>query len=73
MTVQCRPFYMPRELTTGIIAAVCIPPDANVSIALSQLYAIINKQIQAHPEGVSIVAGDFNQACRKTVLPNFVQ
>lgn len=29
--------------------------------------------MQAHPDGAFIVAGDFNQACLKTVLPNFVQ
>lgn len=73
MIVQCRPFYMPRELTTVIISAVNIPPGANVSTALTQLYNIMNKQMQVHPEGAFIVAGDFNQACLKSVLPNFVQ
>lgn len=29
--------------------------------------------MQAHPEGAFILSGDFNQACLKTVLPNFVQ
>ena len=66
LTVQCRPFYMPRELTTVIIAAVYIPTVSNVNIGLSQLYASINQQMQAHPEGAFIVAGDLNQACRRT-------
>ncbi|KAK0146755.1 hypothetical protein N1851_013962 [Merluccius polli] len=47
--------------------------DANVSMALSLLLDIINKQQLAHPDGVFIVAGDFNQACLKTVLPKFIQ
>ena len=61
---MCRPFYMPRELSAVIITAVYIPPDANVSETI---------QLQAHPEGAFIVAGDFNQACLKSVLPKFVQ
>ena len=73
LTVSCRPFYLPRELTVVIVAAVYIPPDANVSTALSLLLASINKQQLAHPDGAFIVAGDFNQACLKSVLPKFVQ
>lgn len=41
MAVLYRPFYTPRELTVVISTAVYIPPDDNVSIVLSQLYAII--------------------------------
>lgn len=42
------------------IAVVYVPPDANDSIAYSQLYATINRNMQAHPEGAFIVAEDFN-------------
>lgn len=55
------------------MSAVFIPQDANVSTALSLLLTIINKQQLARPDGVFIVAGDFNKACLKTVLPKFVQ
>lgn len=34
-----------------IITAVNIPPDVNVNTVLFQLYNIIHKQLQAHPEG----------------------
>ena len=37
LVVSCRPFYLPRELTVVIVMAVNIPPDANVSTALSLL------------------------------------
>nr|XP_043874450.1 uncharacterized protein LOC122764210 isoform X2 [Solea senegalensis]XP_043874509.1 uncharacterized protein LOC122764439 isoform X2 [Solea senegalensis] len=73
LAVSCRPFYLPREFTVVIVVAVYIPPDANVSTALSLLLAIINKQQLAHPDGVFVVAGDFNKASLKTVLPKFVQ
>lgn len=73
ITVICRPFYLPREITVVTITAVYIPPDANVNIAHSYLHGCISKQQQAHPDGVHIVAGDFNRACLKAVLPKFTQ
>lgn len=73
MTVMCRPFYLPREITVVLVTAVYKPPDANVAIALSQLHKVISRQQRAYPESAFIVAGDFNQSCLKTVLPKFVQ
>lgn len=71
MSVRCRPFFLPRELTVVIVTAVYIPPDANVNKALSLLLNTINEQQRDHPEGVHIIAGDFNKANLKTVLPKF--
>ena len=56
-----------------LITAVYIPPVANVGIALSLLLKAINTQQRAHPDGVHIIAGDFNQANLKSVLPKFYQ
>lgn len=67
------PFYLPRELTVVILTAVYIPPDANVSSALAHLHQNISKQHKIHPDGVHVIAGDFNQACLKSVLPKFTQ
>lgn len=54
--------------------AVYIPPDANVSVALSHLHGCISKQQQAHPDGVHIVARDFSVvSCLKAVVPKFTQ
>ncbi|KAL6477278.1 hypothetical protein MHYP_G00131130 [Metynnis hypsauchen] len=61
---------MPRELTIAIVTAVYIPPDAK---ALSLLLNTINEQQRAHPDGVHVIAGDFNKANLKTVLPKFHQ
>lgn len=46
---------------------------SNVSLALAYLHDTVNRLQQMHPEGVQIIAGDFNQVCLKTVLPKFVQ
>ncbi len=73
MTVIFRPFYLPRELTVVVVTAVYIPPDAKISSALTYLHIIISKHQRAYPDGVHIIAGDFNQACLKTVLPKFSQ
>ena len=59
MSVQCRPFYLPQELTAAFVTAVYIPPGTNVSMALGQLQLIVAKQQRAHPDGVHIIAGDF--------------
>ncbi|XP_072771248.1 uncharacterized protein [Nerophis lumbriciformis] len=73
MSVRCRPFFLPRELSVVIITAVYIPPDAKVNTALSLLLNTVNEQQRAHPDGVHIIAGDFNKANLKTVLPKFYQ
>nr|XP_057929088.1 uncharacterized protein LOC131129485 [Doryrhamphus excisus] len=73
MSVRCRPYFLPRELTVVIVTAVYIPPDANASTALSLLLNVINEHQRAHPDGVYIIAGDFNKANLKTVLPKFHQ
>ena len=73
LAVKCRPFYLPREFSVTVVTAVYIPPDANVNAALGYLLAAINKQQTTYPEGVFIVAGDFNHVNLKTVLPCFDQ
>lgn len=71
MTVRCRPFYLPRELTVVFITAVCIPPDADVNAALNLLLHRTDKHQRAHPNGVHIIAGEFSKANLQSVLPNF--
>lgn len=60
LMVKCRPYYLPRELTSVIVAAVYTPPDANAKIAVEELHAAISKQQTTHPEAAFIVAGNFH-------------
>lgn len=62
---------MPREFTAINITAVYIPPSANINIALSILYQSISSMQNSNPDSVYIIAGDFNQAKLKTVLPHY--
>lgn len=74
LTAKCRPFYIPRELTTVIITAVYVPPSANEG---SHGRAILHNNISEHqkdyPDAFFIVAGDFNQASLASVMPKFYQ
>ncbi len=73
MFVKCRPFYLPREFTAIVIVAVYIPPCANAKDALRELYSAISEQQTNNPDSFFIIAGDFNHANLKTVLPKFYQ
>ncbi|KAI4881601.1 hypothetical protein NFI96_007439 [Prochilodus magdalenae] len=71
LTLRCRPFFLPREFSAVLLTAVYVPPQANAKLALSRLHDAINNQLSAHPDGVVIVAGDFNHADLKSVMPKF--
>ncbi len=74
MVVKCRPFYLQREFTDIVIVAVyMIPPCANAKDMLPGLYSAISEQQTNNPDGFFIIAGDFNPANLKTVLPKFYQ
>ncbi len=72
MFVKCRPFYLPREFTAIVIVTVYIPPVQTLN-ALRELYSAISEQQTNNPNGFFIIAGDFNHANLKTVLPKFYQ
>ena len=71
LIVKCRPFYLPREYTAVLLAAIYIPPSStnNRSEALNELHQHISEQQTAHPDAFLILAGDFNHANPKSVLP----
>lgn len=73
MTVKCRSFYLPHELTAIYIMAVYVPPNANTEEAMAVLYNNISQQQKEQPDAFFIAAGDFNQARLKSVLPKFYQ
>lgn len=73
MSVCCRPFHLPQELTIAIVTAVYIHPNTNIGTILGQLQLMVTMQQEAYPDGVHIIAGDFNQANLMSVLPDFHQ
>jgi hypothetical protein len=73
LTIKCRLDYLTRELSSVIVTAVYIPPQADTKNAIRELHCTICKLETIYPEATFIVAGDFNKANLRTRLPKFYQ
>ena len=67
--VRCRPFYLPREFAGVFMTVVYIPPHADCTVALSELYDVVDRYESQHPEAAFVVMGVFNRANMKKMLP----
>ncbi len=73
LSIICRPFYLPREFSSIVITSVYISPQADTSLALSNLHDVLSGYNNKHPDAAFIITGDFNKANLKKILPNFHQ
>ena len=73
LAIKCRPHYLPREFTSVVIVAVYIPPQACTKTALTVLHDALNSYQASDPMAALAVAGDFNKANLKKVMPNLYQ
>ncbi len=73
LSIICRPFYLPWEFSSIVITSVYIPPQLDTSLALSKLHDELSGYINKHPDAACIIAGDYNKANLKKVIPNFHQ
>ncbi len=49
LSIICCPFYLPREISSIIVTAVYISPQADTSLDLSKLHDVLNGYINKHP------------------------
>ncbi len=73
LSIIYRTFYLPLEFSLIISTAVYIPPQADIGLALSKLHDVLSGYINKHPDAAFIIAGDFNKANLRQVMPNFYQ
>ncbi|KAI3363529.1 hypothetical protein L3Q82_012135 [Scortum barcoo] len=73
LMIRCRPYYLPREFTSVVMTAVYVPPHADNNKAMDELFGVINRTETSRPEAAFIVAGDFNSANLRKVLPRYHQ
>lgn len=73
LSINCKPFYSPREFSSFILVNVYIPPQACVSVVLQQLADYITDTEQQHPDSLIIIVGDFNRANLTRELPKYRQ
>ncbi|XP_019210931.1 uncharacterized protein LOC109200009 [Oreochromis niloticus] len=67
--IHCKPFYSPREFASFILAAVYVPPDADVQAAQCALAEQILHMERTFPDSL----GDFNKANVSQELPKYKQ
>ena len=73
LSVQCRPFYLPREITCVVIINLYIPPDADSSTAAAIISEHVNVMQTLKPNADVIILGDFNMCVLRNHLPKFYQ
>lgn len=70
---QLLSFYLPCEFSSVITMVVYIPPQAETSIALSEVHDVLSAIQNKHPDTVLIMAMDFNKVKLRQVMPYFYQ
>ena len=71
LTIKCRPYYLPRELSSIIVTAMYIPPHVDTKTAIKELHSTLCKLETIYPEAAFIVAGvnEFIRKCIGDVVP----
>ena len=73
LCVQCRPHYLPREISCAALIAVYIPPNGDRSKAVETIASVTSEVQRAHPDAVVLIVGDFNGAALAAPLTSYSQ
>ena len=61
LTIKCRPYYMPREVSSLVLVAVYLPPQAHAPTAIGVLADHVISVENSFPDSHVLVLGDFNR------------
>ena len=73
ITLQCRPFYLPREFTSLVLVGVYVHPRANATTAMRELSMQVTDAENKFPDCKVLVMGDFNHSKMTSELPKYKQ
>ncbi|RUS89160.1 hypothetical protein EGW08_003103 [Elysia chlorotica] len=73
LSVNVRPYYLPREFTSVVINIVYIPETNLGPEAIELLTSRINDQETRSPDAIKLIVGDFNHCLLDTALPHYHQ
>ncbi len=72
LSIICCPFYLPREFSSIVITSVYIPPQADTSLALSNLHDVLSGYINKHPDAAFIIAGTLRKPTSRRSCRTFI-
>ena len=73
LSLVCRPYYLPREISCIVLIVVYIPGKGNHSIAADNIMEHVNLLETSHPDSAILITGDFNWCDIGESLPRFNQ
>ena len=69
LSVICRPYYLPREISCVLLVAVYVPGRGDHSVAKN----LISELVITHPDAAVLLMGDFNWCDMDRHLPGYHQ
>ena len=73
LTVNVRPFYLPREFSQIYLCIAYCPPKSNVQVACDIVADHIHSLQARSPDAAIVIMGDFNACTLDKSLPDFHQ
>ena len=73
LTVNIRPYYLPREFSHVIVVNVYVPQKSSGKRAAEHISAHVHDLMAKSPDAVIIITGDFNHCSLNKGLPTFQQ
>lgn len=73
LSVNLRPYYMPREIHQICLFIVYIAPSADIKEAGNIIHELVTLTEAKAPDAAKLILGDFNLCCLAEILPVYHQ